>query len=209
MLLTLTPAVRNVAEALAFDLAAISIIAFGVFYRRNRRADLAFAYVALNVSLFSVAALIVSQMKIGVGFGFGLFAILSLIRLRSEPIAPEEGSYYFLALVLGLINGLQFHNGNLARFLTLALVAVVVLLDNRWVMPRSRRQVVTLDRVYLDEGQLRHDLEGRLGGKVRRVFVRETDYVRDTTVVDVRYIPSTKGRRQSRGGYVESDQALA
>lgn len=208
MLVTLTPAVRNLAEAFAFDLAAIAVIAFGVFYRRNRRADLAFAYIALNVSLFSVAALIVSQMKIGVGFGFGLFAILSLIRLRSEPIAPEEGSYYFLALVLGLINGMQFHNGNLSRFLTLALVAVVVLLDNRWVMPRSRRQVVTLDRVYPDEGHLRHDLESRLGGKVRRVFVRETDYVRDTTVVDVRYIPNTRRRRHSRGG-VESEQVLA
>jgi hypothetical protein len=198
MLPHLTPLTRHVGQALVLDLVAIAIIAFGVYYRRNRRADLALAYVALNVSLFSVAVMIVSETKIGVAFGFGLFAILSIIRLRSEPIAPEEGAYYFVALVLGLINGMQFHNVPLARLLTVGLVLVMVLLDNALVMPRARRQVVTLDMVYPSEVQMRVDLEARLGGKVKRLFVKETDYVRDTTVVDVRYVPVTRPPRRDR-----------
>src|SRR5689334_6441173 len=137
----LAPLTRHVGSALLLDLVCIAIIAFAVYYRRYRRADLLIAYVALNVSLFSVAVLIVSQMRIGVAFGFGLFAILSIIRLRSEPISPEEGAYYFVALVLGLINGIVFHNAGLARLLSFAIVAVMLLLDNRLVAPRGRRQV--------------------------------------------------------------------
>ena len=155
MVVLLTPLTRNVGQAMLINLVCIFIVAFGVYYRRHRRADLALAYVALNVSLFCVAVLIVNQMKIGVAFGFGLFAILSIIRLRSEPIAPEEGAYYFVALVLGLINGMVFHNAPLARLLDVGLVAVMVILDNRWVMPRARRQVVVLDMVYPTEAQLR------------------------------------------------------
>ncbi len=189
MVVLLTPLARNVGHALLLDLVCIGIIAFAVFYRRHRRADLALAYVALNVSLFCIAVLIVNQSQIGVAFGFGLFAILSIIRLRSEPIAPEEGAYYFVALVLGLINGMQFHNAPLARLLDVGIVGVMVVLDNRWVTPRARRQVVTLDTVYPSEWELRADLERRLGGQVKRLFVKETDYVRDTTVVDVRYVP--------------------
>ena len=192
MLAHLSPLTRHVGQALVVDLVAIAIIAFGVYYRRNRRADLALAYVALNVSLFCIAVLIVNQMRLGVAFGFGLFAILSIIRLRSEPIAPEEGAYYFVALVLGLINGMQFHNAPLARLLDFGIVMVMVVLDNRLVTPRARRQVVTLDMVYPDEIRLRADLEQRLGGKVKRLFVKETDYVKDTTVVDVRYVPFTR-----------------
>src|SRR6476661_168106 len=192
MVVLLTPLARNIGHALLLDLVCIGIIAFAVFYRRHRRADLALAYVALNVSLFCIAVLIVNQSQIGVAFGFGLFAILSIIRLRSEPIAPEEGAYYFVALVLGLINGMQFHNAPLARILDFGIVAVMVVLDNRLVMPRARRQVVTLDMVYPDELRLRADLEQRLGGKVKRLFVKETDYVKDTTVVDVRYVPFTR-----------------
>jgi hypothetical protein len=198
MLAHLSPLTRHVGQALVVDLVAITIIAFGVYYRRNRRSDLALAYVALNLSLFCVAVMIVSETKIGVAFGFGLFAILSIIRLRSEPIAPEEGAYYFVALVLGLINGMQFHNAQLSRLLTVGLVAVMVVLDNALVMPRARRQVVTLDMVYPNEAQMRVDLEARLGGKVKRLFVKETDYVRDTTVVDVRYVPVTRPPRRSR-----------
>jgi hypothetical protein len=195
MLPQLTPLARNVGHALVLDLVCIGIIAFAVFYRRYRRADLVVAYVALNVSLFSVAVLIVNEMRIGVAFGFGLFAILSIIRLRSEPISPEESAYYFVALVLGLINGMVFRNAPLARVLDFGLVVVMLVLDNGFVGVKARRQVVTLDTVYPDEGRLRRDLETRLCGKVKRLYVKETDYVRDTTVVDVRYVPVTRSRR--------------
>jgi hypothetical protein len=181
---------HRVGEALLLDLVCIGIVAYGVFYRRNRRADLALAYVAINVSLFCVAVLIVNQMRLGVGFGFGLFAILSIIRLRSEPIAPQEGAYYFVALVLGLINGMQFRDVALARVLDIGLVGIMLVLDNRWLTPRAVRQVVVLDRVYPDEATLRADLQARLGGTVKRLFVRQTDYVRETTDVDVRYVPT-------------------
>lgn len=196
----MTPLSWHVGRALLLDLLCITIVAFAVYYRRYRRADLLIAYVALNVSLFCVAALIVSQMEIGVAFGFGLFAILSIIRLRSEPISPEEGAYYFVALVLGLINGIVFHNAALAQLLDFGIVAVMLLLDNRLVAPRGRRQVITLDTVHPHEGALRADLEARLGGTVKRMFVRETDYVRDTTVVDVRYVPASRARTSPRRG---------
>lgn len=193
-----SPLSGRVAGALVLDLVCIVIVAFGVYYRRYRRADLLIAYVALNVSLFSVAVLIVDQMQVGVAFGFGLFAILSIIRLRSEPISPEEGAYYFVALVLGLINGIVFHNAPLARLLDFGIVAVMLVLDNRLVAPRGRRQVVVLDTVHVHESALRADLEIRLGGRVKRMFVKETDYVRDTTVVDVRYVPLSKVRSLPR-----------
>ena len=35
---------------------------------------------------------------------------------------------------------------------------------------------------------------------MKRLFVRETDYVRDTTVVDVRYIPIVRKPRAGRSG---------
>jgi hypothetical protein len=176
-------------EALVIDLVAIVIVAFFVYYRRHRRADMLFAFIALNMGLFSAGVLIVQQAQIGVAFGFGLFAILSIIRLRSDPIAPEEAAYYFIALILGLINGVEFRDRWLAVALDVAIVVVIVGLDNRWVMPDSRRQLVTLDVVHPDEVALVADLERRLGGKVSRAIVKQVDYVRDVTVVDVRYTP--------------------
>jgi hypothetical protein len=173
------------------------VLAYAVYYRRHRRGDLVLSYVAVNLGVFCVGVLIVEQTKVGVAFGFGLFAILSIIRLRSDPISPEESAYYFVALVLGLVNGMQFHDLDLTRLLSFAIVAVMLLLDNRVMLPRGRRRLVTLDVVHPTEALLVADLESRLGGKVRRHFVREVDYVRDITVVDVRYAPPGRARRTS------------
>jgi Domain of unknown function (DUF4956) len=38
--------------------------------------------------------------------GFGLFAVLSITRLRSSAITQEDVGYYFVALALGLVNGI-------------------------------------------------------------------------------------------------------
>lgn len=176
-------------HALVVDLVAIAIVGYGVFYRRYRRSDLLLAILALNIGLFVVGVLIVNQTRMGVAFGFGLFAILSIIRLRSDPISPEESAYYFLALVLGLVNGMTFRDRWLIYILDGAVVGLMVLVDNKWVLPRAQRQMVTLDVVHPDEASLRADLERRLTCKVLHLVVKQVDYVREVTVVDVRLKP--------------------
>jgi hypothetical protein len=189
---------HQLAEAFAIDLVAIVLLAYGVYYRRHRRADLLLAYVALNVGLFVVGVMVLQETHLGVAFGFGLFAILSIIRLRSDAVKAEEVAYYFVTLVLGLVNGMQFRDKWLTVWLNVAIVGVMFLLDNKWVMPRSKQQLVTLDMVHPNQTALMADLERRLGGKITHLIVKETDYVRDITVVDVRFVGPSAGARQSR-----------
>lgn len=186
-------------HSLVIDLATIVAITFGVYYRRHRRSDLLLAFVALNVGLFTVGVLIVNQAQIGMGFGFGLFAILSIVRLRSDQVAHEEVAYYVVSLVLGLLNGMSFHDRWLVNTLDVTLIAVMFLLDNPVVMPQSRRQLITLDTVHASEADLRADLEERLNCKVLHLIVHQVDFVREITSVDVRMRPnpasSSAGRR--------------
>lgn len=187
-------------QNLAIDLVAIGTLAYGIYYRRHRRSDLVLAYIALNVSLFVAGAVILQQAHLGVAFGFGLFAILSLIRLRSDPITPVEVAYYFVSLVLGLANGLQFRDRWLTIALDASVVVVMFLLDNRWVLPRVQHQMVTLDVVHGSTTGLVADLERRLGGRVTHCIVKEVDYVRDVTRVDVRFVAPTAPSPPSRSG---------
>lgn len=176
-------------HALAVDLVAIVIIVFGVYYRRHRRADLVLSYIALNLGLFCVGLVVVHQTQMGVALGFGLFAILSIIRLRSDEVAHEEVAYYFVALVLGIVNGIVLHDRGLVDLITAIVVLTMIVLDNRFVLPDARRQVVTLDTVHPHEEALRLDLEARLNARVLHMLVRQTDFVREVTVVDVRLRP--------------------
>ena len=91
---------------LASDLLAIALLAYVVYFRRYHRRDLLLAYVALNVGVLAVTTMLTGT-QAGIGLGLGLFGILSIIRLRSDQITQEEVAYYFVALALGLVNGLR------------------------------------------------------------------------------------------------------
>ncbi len=176
----------NLTMAVAADLIAITLLVFGVYYRRHFRRDLVLAYVALNVGIMAVAGLLAGS-GAGIGLGMGLFGILSIIRLRSDAITQEEVAYYFVALALGLVNGLHPGPIWLAPAISGGLVVVMYLADHPRFAPRTRRQTVTLDTAYPQEPALRAALSELLGADILHVVVLELDLVRDVTVVDVRF----------------------
>ncbi|MEV4801379.1 DUF4956 domain-containing protein [Nonomuraea sp. NPDC049421] len=169
------------------DLVAILVLAYGLYYRRHHRRDLLFAYIALNVGIFAVVSLLLVQ-RVDIAVGFGLFGVLSIIRLRSSEITQQEIAYYFIAIVLGLVNGIAGASWPLtALLLNAVLLTVIYVADHPQVLGRTRHQVVTLDVVHADPDLLRADLESRLRAKVLQWEVTQVDYVRDVTVVDVRF----------------------
>ena len=171
---------------LLVDVAAIFLLAYVLYFRRHRRADLLLGYVALNIGIF-VAMSLLGQVRVDIALGFGLFAILSIIRLRSTSVTQQEVAYYFVALVLGLVNGLDIPDRLLVVLVNVLLLTTMAVVDGRHLRDRARRMDVHLDVVHADDAALVADLERRLGGTVMHHEVNDVDYVRGTMVVDVRY----------------------
>ncbi len=187
------PLAPTLVVAIAVDLIAVTILAGPLYFRRHRRRDLMLSYVALNVGVLGVS-LALSGSQVGVGLGLGLFGVLSIVRLRSDQISQAEIAYYFTALALGLLAGIGAGSIWMPAVFAGLLLAVLYVVDHPGLLPAQRRRVVTLDRAYLDESELRRALSHLVRGRVLRMEVLETDLVRDTTVVDVRYRMAGDGR---------------
>ena len=191
---------------LGVDLLAIFLLAFVLYFRRHRRADLLLAYVALNIGIF-VAMSLLGRVRVDIALGFGLFAILSIIRLRSSAVTQQEVAYYFVALVLGLVNGLDLDDRRILATANVVLLATMLVVDSRALRERARRLDIALDVVHSDDAALVADLERRLGGRVLRHQVKDVDYVRDTMVVDVRYRSGSLLTERGLGRHVVSAQS--
>ena len=170
----------------AVDIAAALVLTLGVYYRRHRRRDLVVAFLGINVGVLAVTA-VLGTAEIAMGLGLGLFGVLSIIRLRSSEISQREVAYYFAALAMGLIGGLATTGIAVPAALIVLIVAVMWAADHPALLSRSRHQVVRLDRAISDEGELRRELEDRLGADVTALTVQQLDLVNDSTLVDVRY----------------------
>ena len=175
---------------LGLDLAAIAILAYGIYYQRHRRRDLLMAYVSFNVALFLVVTVLAhGEGEVGLAVGLGLFAALSLIRLRSEELSYVEVTYFFCSLALAIINGFGLSDRLDTALLNAILLVTVYSVDRVSPPQKIQRMRLILDAVYNDESLLRAELERRLGAEIVEVNVREVDFVRETTQLDARYIP--------------------
>ena len=199
-------AYTEIATDLIVDIAAIFLLAYVLYFRRHRRADLLLAYVALNIGIF-VAISLLTTVRVDIALGFGLFAILSIIRLRSTSVTQQEVAYYFVALVLGLVNGMDIPDRRLVVLINVVLLGAMAIVDSKGLRERTRRMDVHLDVVHADDASLVTDLERRLGGRVLHHVVNEVDYVRDTMVVDVRYRAGSRLTERSLGRHVVSAQS--
>ncbi|NIZ92279.1 DUF4956 domain-containing protein [Kineococcus rubinsiae] len=175
----------------AADLVGIVVLVFGLFLPRHRRPELVVAFLTTNIGVLAVSSALASS-TIGAGLGLGLFGILSIIRLRSEELAQHEVAYYFAALALGLLGGLNTAANGIDLALMAAVLAAVAIGDHPRVSPRTRSQQLLLDRAHTSEDALRLHLSVLLDAAVLSTKVVRTDLVNDTTLVDVRYRTSPR-----------------
>ncbi|MFE9445364.1 DUF4956 domain-containing protein [Streptomyces sp. NPDC006602] len=197
----------QIAAHLGLDLLAVTLLTFGVFYPRHRRRELVPAYLALNVALFAVVAALGSVGgNGGLTLGFGLFGVLSIVRLRSDAVQHQEVAYYFITLVLGLLCGLPGLDLMVAAGLACVLLLVMYAADHPRLYARDRRTIVTLDVVHRDESDLRADLWRRLGEPLGWT-VREIDLVRDLMVLEVRYREPRPAEAPVDGGRLRATPA--
>ena len=168
------------------ELAAISVMVFGLYFPRHRRKDMVVAYLVVNLGLVAITAALTTT-GISAGLGFGLFAVLSIIRLRSAELDQQEVAYYFASMTIGLLGGLVISPAWLAFALMGAVLVALAIGDSPRLFARYRVQSMTLDVAYTDEALLVARLEELLGARVHRVKVRRVDLVEATTTVEVRY----------------------
>jgi hypothetical protein len=168
------------------DVVAILVMTFGLYFPRHRRRDVIVAFLTINLGLLAVTSSF-SSSQMTLGLGFGLFAVLSIIRLRSAELDQQEVAYYFASLTLGLLGGFVLDPAWLGPVLMAVVLLALYVGDHPRLFAPYRVQSMTLDGAWTDESALVARLEELLGARVHRVKVRRVDMVEATTNVEVRY----------------------
>jgi hypothetical protein len=171
---------------LGLDVLSLLVLVGWLYRRRAAAPEMTMVFATLNIGLFA-AVVAIGSGDFPVGVGFGLFGLLSLVRLRSAAFTTKDMAYTFTALVLALVNALPERHAWLAVVLDLVLLVTVWLVDDSRARPQTRVMRVTLDRAVVEPGEVRLEVERRLGRPPLAVSVEQVDFVRETTVVAVRH----------------------
>jgi hypothetical protein len=176
--------------SLAVNLVVVSLLAFVLFYRRHRNREMAISIAAINITLWALTGALASY-TLSLGVGFALFAVISVIRLRSSTAPWISMAYLLVGLGAGMISGLTGFNIWEKIAYTGFMVLVMAIVDSKYFLPINsgddERTTVTLDGSDLDPASLKARVETLLNIKAISVKVRAVTLEPVTTKVDVTY----------------------
>jgi len=172
-------------------LVAVLIVRF-IYYPRSHEKKYVFTFLAFSTVIYFVLALL-KTINLSVGVGFGLFAIFSVLRYRTDPIPIREMTYLFIIIALPVVNSALSSDGAFWKLAVAngTVMALMYALERGWGFRFEISGRITYDKIELilpsRREQLLADLRDRTGLPVKRVEIGRLDFLRDSAEIKVYY----------------------
>jgi signal transduction histidine kinase len=175
------------------NMVAILVLIRLIYFNASRHRAYASSFILFGMGVFLVTGQLAS-VDISMGFAFGLFAIFSMLRYRTESITIKEMTYLFLVIAMALLSAI----GTMSH-LELALILAVIcglayITETSILLPNLEEQSVEYEKIENivpeRKEELLQDLRERLGQDVRSVEIVSVDFLRDTARLKVQFVPS-------------------
>lgn len=176
--------------AILFNFVIAFIIVRFIYYPVKQSRNYVFTFLAFNTMLFFVLGF-ASQIEISVGMGFGLFAIFSILRYRTNPIPIREMTYLFVITALPVMNSVFFTQGFQWEIIlaNIFIVIVLALLEKEWGFHYLAHKTIVYENIELVRPDrytdLLADLCQRTGLDIRRFEVGKINYLNDTAQIKI------------------------
>tara|TARA_B110000285_G_scaffold64218_2_gene73843 strand:+ start:2263 stop:2949 length:687 start_codon:yes stop_codon:yes gene_type:complete len=188
----------TVIRDILIDFTSLYFLSYVILYRKYRNVEMFVASALFNIFILLIVMTIV-RTDFNIAVGFGLFALLSLVQLRSTTFTKTEMAYLFGAVTLAVINGAGIID------LSFVLISNVVVIVSTWFIgnwslehsanlirvDNVKKMAVTLD--HIDENVVGNrdlmckQLTETLGINVQTFEIKKIDYVRDMVEINVIY----------------------
>jgi len=125
------------------------------------------------------------------GFAFGLFAVFSMLRYRTESIPIRDMTYLFLVIVIALITAVVPASALEILFINMSVCLLARLAETQLLAPRTHHKPVVYENIENikpeNHQRLIEDLVERTGLDVYRFEIEHIDFLKDTAHLRVFY----------------------
>jgi hypothetical protein len=170
---------------LFIDIFFTLIIVRFIFYPIYKERDYVFTSLLINISVFLICFML-GSIKVKIGFAFGLFAVFSMLRYRTEQIEIRQMTYMFVVIIIAVINALSDEEISFAEQILAnsSLLLAVYVLEKNFLHDREFVKIITYEKIDLikpeNYNQLIKDLSDRTGFIIKRAEIENINFLNDT-----------------------------
>jgi hypothetical protein len=173
---------------LLIDLISVTILVRFIYHSIYRKNDFFFTFFLFNVVIFIITYML-NKVELSIGAAFGLFAVFSLLRYRTENIFPKDMTYLFLCIALGLITSVSKGSYFEVAIINVIILALTYSLDGNLFIKNELVRIIRYEKIENikpgNSEQLIQDLKERTGLNIHKVDIEEIDFMRDSAQLKI------------------------
>jgi hypothetical protein len=163
-----------------------------VYFRYSRKEMFLFAFFLMGIMIFFIGAML-NAVFLEIGMAVGLFAIFTILRLRTTNVNIKDMAYMFTTIGISVINSLK-----MVGFPLLGVIIInIVVIFSAWLLEEFlvKNSSESYSIVYRNLEMLRSnkkqkllkDLSDLTGKEVIKVKIRRVDYRSEIALLDIFY----------------------
>jgi len=163
-----------------------------IFYPIYKERNYLFTSFLINVTVFLICFLL-ANIKLKIGFAFGLFAVFSIIRYRTEPIPIRQMTYMFTVIIVAVLNALSDETISYAELIlaNLVILLTIFIMEKNLLHNRDMVKVVKYEKIELikpeNYDKLIQDLKDRTGFNIIKAEIESINFLNDTSKLKIYY----------------------
>lgn len=182
---------------LLIDLVATFALIRLIYFPIYKHRELFFTFFIFNLIIFLISFLL-NKVDLSMGAAFGLFAVFSMLRYKTEDISIKDMTYLFLSIAIGLVSAVTKikDSPDLLEYLFLGGINVVILLvtyllESKLLMKKETVKTIVYENIELiqanKEEELMADIRTRTGMNIHRLSIQKVDFLKDAAQIKVYY----------------------
>ncbi len=178
------------ASRFSINLLSLVVLCYLCYFRVSKNSTVAGSFILFGVGVFIITNLL-HGVDMSMEFAFGLFAVFTMLRYRTESISIKEMTYLFLVTAIALLTSVGQMNLVDLLMLNGVICLLAFIIDANILRSRYQLQSVCYEKIENITPQNRHkliaDLRARTGLQVEQVTIEHIDFLRDTAQLSIRY----------------------
>lgn len=175
--------------SLLINIVTLALIIVFIYYPQNHKLEFIFTFFMFNLLIFMLT-FVLNKIKVSMGAAFGLFAVFSMLRYRTEGISMKDMTYLFIFIAVGLISAIQLEYYELGIINGLIIVFTFIF-DGNILFTREKSLVIEYENIELikpdKKQELLNDLRLRTGLNVHRFSIQDVSFLKDSAEVKIYY----------------------
>lgn len=173
---------------LIIDIVSLFVLTRLIYYRRYKNKAFFLPFATFNIIIFLITYLL-NKVDLSMGAAFGLFAVFSIMRYRSEDISIKNLTYLFIVIAIGLLSAIAKGGWEEIIFYNSIILIAVYILESGILSKSENVKIIIYDNTALlspdKSEELKNDLKSRTGYNIKKIEIERIDFLRDSAVLRV------------------------